>query len=196
MCIGQYLFDTCIHLPLTVLLSPPPLPPPPPPSSPPPSSSLPASSSCPFCSSLLLFPLLPSPLPLPPPSSSSSSLFCPSLLLLLLLSSAFRSGHLSNSKRVVLGTKPIVLKAFRSSGSVNVFACSNHPTIIHYSNHKLLFSNVNLRVSVYVCQHAVCLHAMYMYHIICDQMLHLVYLLPLNNYMYGSYGSWLNAVLE
>ena len=55
-------------------------------------------------------------------------------------------GQLSSSKKVVLGTKPIVLKLFRSAGVTNVFACSNHPTIIYTSNHKLLFSNVNLKV--------------------------------------------------
>ena len=47
-------------------------------------------------------------------------------------------------------TKPIVLKLFRSAGVTNVFACSNHPTIIYTSNHKLLFSNVNLKVHVHV----------------------------------------------
>lgn len=61
------------------------------------------------------------------------------------------SGTLSASKRVVLGTKPIVLKSFELSGSRHVFACSNHPTIIHSSNHKLLFSNVNLKEVNYLC---------------------------------------------
>ena len=61
------------------------------------------------------------------------------------------TGQLSSSKKVVLGTKPIVLKLFRSAGVTNVFACSNHPTIIYTSNHKLLFSNVNLKV--HVCVH-------------------------------------------
>ena len=69
---------------------------------------------------------------------SSSSINIP-------ISSIF-AGQLSGSKRVVLGTKPVTLKPFHSSGSLNIFACSNHPTIIHCSNQKLLFSNVNLRV--------------------------------------------------
>ena len=56
------------------------------------------------------------------------------------------TGQLSSSKKVVIGTKPIVLKLFRSAGVTNVFACSNHPTITYTSNHKLLFSNVNLKV--------------------------------------------------
>ena len=59
-------------------------------------------------------------------------------------------GQLSSSKKVVLGTMPIVLKLFRSAGVTNVFACSNHPTIIYTSSHKLLFSNVNLKVHDYV----------------------------------------------
>ena len=63
------------------------------------------------------------------------------------------TGQLSSSKKVVLGTKPIVLKLFRSAGVTNVFACSNHPTIIYTSNHKLLFSNVNLKVHVHVHVH-------------------------------------------
>lgn len=56
------------------------------------------------------------------------------------------AGHLSGGKKVILGTKPIVLKQFHSADTANVFACSNHPTIIHCSNQKLLFSNVNLKV--------------------------------------------------
>lgn len=55
-------------------------------------------------------------------------------------------GQLSVGKRVVLGTKPIVLKQFKSEGITSVFACSDHPTIIHFSNQKLLFSNVNVKV--------------------------------------------------
>ena len=54
---------------------------------------------------------------------------------------------MSGGKKVVLGTKPIVLKQFSSEGTCNVFACSNHPTIIHWSSQKLLFSNVNLKVA-------------------------------------------------
>ena len=55
-------------------------------------------------------------------------------------------GALTNGKKVVLGTKPIVLRQFVSGDAHHVFACSNHPTIIHWNNHKLLFSNVNLKV--------------------------------------------------
>lgn len=62
------------------------------------------------------------------------------------------TGQLSSSKKVVLGTKPVTLKTFKSADSyvTNVFACSNHPTIIYSNNQKLLFSNVNLKVQ-YVC---------------------------------------------
>jgi DNA damage-binding protein 1 len=62
-----------------------------------------------------------------------------------------QTGQLSSSKRVVLGTKPIVLRLFQSNGIVNVFACSDHPTIIHSSNQKLLFSNVNVKVNTAAC---------------------------------------------
>lgn len=55
-------------------------------------------------------------------------------------------GQLGSSKRVILGTKPVVLRLFQSNGVTNVFACSDHPTIIHSSNQKLLFSNVNVKV--------------------------------------------------
>ena len=58
------------------------------------------------------------------------------------------SGQLKNGKRVILGTKPVILRLFQSSGVTNVFACSDHPTIIHSANHKLLFSNVNVKVIV------------------------------------------------
>ena len=73
--------------------------------------------------------------------------------IILSLSDNFLNVHVglvSHGKKVVLGTKPIVLKQFTSGNSTNVFACSNHPTIIHWSNQKLLFSNVNLKVHVLV----------------------------------------------
>ena len=54
---------------------------------------------------------------------------------------------------MVLGTKPIVLKQFKSDGMTSVFACSDHPTIIHFSNQKLLFSNVNVKVHIITCIH-------------------------------------------
>eukprot|EP00894_Picocystis_sp_ML_P001100 jgi/Pico_ML_1/51617/g2612.t1 len=52
---------------------------------------------------------------------------------------------LKDRKKVSLGTQPITLKAFKSSGSVHVFAASDRPTVIYSSNKKLLYSNVNLK---------------------------------------------------
>ena len=46
---------------------------------------------------------------------------------------------------MTLGTQPTVLRPFRSQSTVNVFACSDRPTVIYSSNHKLVFSNVNLK---------------------------------------------------
>lgn len=61
------------------------------------------------------------------------------------------TGQLSEKKRVTLGTQPIVLKSFRSMATTNVFACSDRPTVIYSSNHKLVFSNVNLKEVNYMC---------------------------------------------
>lgn len=61
------------------------------------------------------------------------------------------TGQLGNSKRVILGTKPVILRLFESGGTSHVFACSDHPTIIHPSHQKLLFSNVNVREVDYIC---------------------------------------------
>ena len=54
-------------------------------------------------------------------------------------------------KKVILGTQPTVLKTFKSHSTVNVFACSDRPTVIYSSNHKLVFSNVNLKEVSYMC---------------------------------------------
>lgn len=57
-----------------------------------------------------------------------------------------RTGQLTDRKKVTLGTQPTVLRSFKSSSySTNVFACSDRPTVIYSSNHKLVFSNVNLK---------------------------------------------------
>ena len=42
------------------------------------------------------------------------------------------------------------LKPFNSRGQLHVFAASDRPTVIHSSNGKLLFSNVNLREVTHV----------------------------------------------
>ncbi|KAG7473858.1 hypothetical protein MATL_G00100300 [Megalops atlanticus] len=62
-----------------------------------------------------------------------------------------QSGVLSERKKVTLGTQPTVLRTFRSLSTTNVFACSDRPTVIYSSNHKLVFSNVNLKEVNYMC---------------------------------------------
>lgn len=64
-----------------------------------------------------------------------------------------RSGALSEQKKFALGTQPTSLRAFRSAKrpSLNVFACSDRPTVLYSSNHKLCFSNVNLRHVAQMC---------------------------------------------
>lgn len=61
------------------------------------------------------------------------------------------AGVLSERKKVTLGTQPTVLRTFRSLSTSNVFACSDRPTVIYSSNHKLVFSNVNLKEVNYMC---------------------------------------------
>ncbi|XP_071542214.1 DNA damage-binding protein 1 [Panulirus ornatus] len=61
------------------------------------------------------------------------------------------TGYLSEKKKVVLGTQPTTLRRFRSLSSTNVFACSDRPTVIYSSNHKLVFSKVNLREVTHMC---------------------------------------------
>ncbi|XP_044728814.1 DNA damage-binding protein 1 isoform X2 [Chrysoperla carnea] len=61
------------------------------------------------------------------------------------------TGFLHDKKKVTLGTQPTVLKSFRSLSTTNVFACSDRPTVIYSSNHKLVFSNVNLKEVNHMC---------------------------------------------
>lgn len=61
------------------------------------------------------------------------------------------SGVLRDKKKVTLGTQPTILRTFRSLNSTNVFACSDRPTVIYSSNHKLVFSNVNLKEVNQMC---------------------------------------------
>lgn len=58
---------------------------------------------------------------------------------------------LGEKKKVPLGTQPTELHTFVSGGALNVFSCSDRPTVIYSSNHKLVFSNVNLREVNYMC---------------------------------------------
>lgn len=63
-----------------------------------------------------------------------------------------QTGELTDKKKVTLGTQPTVLRSFKSSSySTNVFACSDRPTVIYSSNHKLVFSNVNLKEVNHMC---------------------------------------------
>ncbi|KAK3726388.1 hypothetical protein QZH41_016253 [Actinostola sp. cb2023] len=61
------------------------------------------------------------------------------------------TGALTERKKVTLGTQPTILRTFKSLSTVNVFACSDRPTVIYSSNHKLVFSNVNLKEVNYMC---------------------------------------------
>ncbi|ESO97964.1 hypothetical protein LOTGIDRAFT_209160 [Lottia gigantea] len=61
------------------------------------------------------------------------------------------TGFLRDKKKVTLGTQPTVLRTFKSLATTNIFACSDRPTVIYSSNHKLVFSNVNLREVNHMC---------------------------------------------
>ncbi|XP_041365594.1 DNA damage-binding protein 1-like isoform X2 [Gigantopelta aegis] len=61
------------------------------------------------------------------------------------------TGYLSDKKKVTLGTQPTVLRTFKSLSTMNIFACSDRPTVIYSSNHKLVFSNVNLKEVNHMC---------------------------------------------
>ena len=60
-------------------------------------------------------------------------------------------GYFCEKRKVTLGTQPTVLRTFRSLSTTNVFACSDRPTVIYSSNHKLVFSNVNLKEVNHMC---------------------------------------------
>ncbi|XP_062536112.1 DNA damage-binding protein 1 [Armigeres subalbatus] len=62
-----------------------------------------------------------------------------------------KTNRLTDQKKVTLGTQPTILKTFRSLSTTNVFACSDRPTVIYSSNHKLVFSNVNLKEVNHMC---------------------------------------------
>lgn len=61
------------------------------------------------------------------------------------------TGQLTEKKNVTLGTQPTILRTFSSLATMNVFACSDRPTVIYSSNHKLVFSNVNLKEVNHMC---------------------------------------------
>lgn len=53
------------------------------------------------------------------------------------------TGALSERKSISLGTKPISLSFFTSSGIKHIFAASDRPTVLYSSKGKLLFANLN-----------------------------------------------------
>ncbi|OQV21767.1 DNA damage-binding protein 1 [Hypsibius exemplaris] len=59
--------------------------------------------------------------------------------------------EMTEHKRIPLGTRLVTFIKFRAQGQVNVFACSDRPSVISCRNGKLLFSNVNIRDAVDVC---------------------------------------------
>lgn len=62
------------------------------------------------------------------------------------------TGFLTERKKVTLGTQPTVLRSFSTHvDTSNIFACSDRPTVIYSSNHKLVFSNVNLKEVNHMC---------------------------------------------
>lgn len=61
------------------------------------------------------------------------------------------SGHLTNCKKVTLGTYETILRPFKSQSTTSIFVCSDRPTVIYSTNNKLVFSNVNLKEVNYMC---------------------------------------------
>lgn len=58
-----------------------------------------------------------------------------------------REGRLWDKKRSFLGKMPIALGTFSSNDTTHVFAASDKPSVIHSRNQKLIYSNVNLKVT-------------------------------------------------
>ena len=57
-------------------------------------------------------------------------------------------GKLSDGKKHTIGTQQIQLFQATTNGSSIVFACSDHPVVIHSDHDKLRFETVNMRVSL------------------------------------------------
>lgn len=70
---------------------------------------------------------------------------------LVLISNCNKLDYFLFVHQVTLGTQPTVLRTFKSLSTTNVFACSDRPTVIYSSNHKLVFSNVNLKEVNHMC---------------------------------------------
>ncbi|CCG81616.1 DNA damage-binding protein 1 [Taphrina deformans PYCC 5710] len=56
---------------------------------------------------------------------------------------------LINQKETILGTTPITLHVFKTQGKHNIFAVCDRPTIIHATQSKLAFSNLNIPACTY-----------------------------------------------
>jgi DNA damage-binding protein 1 len=55
---------------------------------------------------------------------------------------------LQEQRIVTLGTQPILLKRFKSKKNDYIFSASDRPTVIYSHHQKLLYSNVNIEVSM------------------------------------------------
>lgn len=60
-------------------------------------------------------------------------------------------GVLINQRELAFGTRPLFLRRFTHKGIDTVFICSDRPTVIHSTNHKLAYSNVNLKLVTHMC---------------------------------------------
>lgn len=57
-----------------------------------------------------------------------------------------KTGALSERKKYTIGTQQVRLTRFETEDQTFVFACSDHPTVIHSERGKLQFANVNVKV--------------------------------------------------
>ena len=56
------------------------------------------------------------------------------------------SGMLSGAKKFTIGAQQVRLNQLRQDGKVVVFACADHPTVIHADGDHLRFANFNIKV--------------------------------------------------
>eukprot|EP01083_Nonionella_stella_P074583 202363_1 len=55
-----------------------------------------------------------------------------------------QSSELSHKKKISMGSQPIAFTSFMSKSEMHVFVSCDRPAVVHRSNGKLLYSNVNL----------------------------------------------------
>ncbi len=61
------------------------------------------------------------------------------------------TGKLSDAKKFTIGAQQVRLNHLRQKdGRVVVFACADHPTVVHADGDKLRFANVNIKVNTYL----------------------------------------------